>query len=177
MDDLALIIRHCKRSRSSKLDLSGKGLNTIPQDIYQLTDLEVLDVSNNKLLSIDTKISNLTKLKLLDVSGNQIASLPQTITQLTGLNVLNVSGNPLGPQFEQLLKKENQSDFKLQSTLKACFSGGSVSKPAEDDLFPNFGTTQSSFTKPDKFGTTLNKPSWLDQDDKNSARKISIILL
>jgi len=177
MDDLALIIRHCKRSRSSKLDLSGKGLNSIPQDIYQLTDLEVLDVSNNKILSIDTKISNLTKLKLLDVSGNQISSLPQTLTQLTGLNVLNVSGNPLGPQFEQLLKKENQSDFKLQSTLKACFSGGSVSKPVEEDLFPNFGSTQTSFAKPDKFGITLNKPSWLDQDDKNLARKISIILL
>jgi len=176
MDDLALIIRHCKRSRSTKLDLSGKGLSSIPQDIYQLTDLEVVDVSNNKILSIDPKISNLTKLKLLDVSGNQISSLPQSITQLSDLHVLNISGNPLNSQFDLLLKKENQSDYKLQSTLKTCFGSGGVSK-IEDDIFPSFGS--NTMAKPDKFGTTLpdrfgttqGKPSWLDQDKNLASEK------
>ncbi len=29
MGDISLLIRHCKRSNDVKLDLSGKGLNTV----------------------------------------------------------------------------------------------------------------------------------------------------
>ena len=158
MDDLALIIRHCKRSRSTKLDLSDKGLSTIPQDVYQLTDLEILVLSNNKLSSIDPKISNLTKLQFLDVSGNQLTGLPQSISQINNLNVLNVSGNPLGPQFEALLKKENQSNMKLHSTLKQCFGGGITS--TLDDDFPTFSSNKPLTL--DRPFTTQAKPGWLD---------------
>lgn len=34
MDDISLVIRRCKRSQESKLNLSNRGILAIPQDIY-----------------------------------------------------------------------------------------------------------------------------------------------
>lgn len=173
MDDLSLTIRHCKRSKSIKLDLSGKGISIVPQEIYQLTDLEVLDLSNNKIAIIDSKISNLTKLSFLNISNNQILSLPQSIANLSNLEVFNASGNPLGSQFEVLLKKENQSGSKLSSSLKAAFGQGGISSSFGDDFLqlpgqdkPGFGLTKGGFgisdkggfASPDKGFDSLDKP-------------------
>lgn len=160
-DNLSLTIRRCKRSRTTKLELNGLGLSTLPQEIYQLTDLETLDISNNKLLSLDAKISNLVNLEFLNISGNQLVSLPQSLASLPKLHVLNVSGNPLGQQFEKLLSKENQSEPNLQKCLKECFSGGLGS---DNGGFSTFSTTQTSDFRPNTTFGGASKINWLGEE-------------
>lgn len=127
MSDLVIVIRHCKRSRSSKLDLSGRELKSLPTEIFDLKSLEELDLSNNKLDSLDEKIGNLTGLKFLDLSGNNLLSLPRSLLNLKVLTNLNVSYNPLKAEFLILSQKENQAGAALKTALADCFAGGSLS--------------------------------------------------
>ena len=121
MDDLSLLIRRCKRGNEAKLDLSGRSITSVPQEVFQLTTLEVLDLSNNKLANLDPKISSLTSLRTLILSNNNLLTLPQAILNIATLEHIDVSGNPLASQFEGLMKKENSSGSKLHTTLRGCF--------------------------------------------------------
>ena len=184
-EDLSIAIRRCKRSKNVKFDLSSKGINIIPQEIYQLTDLEVLDLSNNKITSIDPKISNLTKLSFLNLSNNQIISLPRDLTKLSNLEVLKVSGNPLGNQFESLLKPDNQSAPKLTSALKAAFGSGGGFDEGLGLSKGGFGISdKGGFASPDKGFDSLDKPfrgasggshrpTWFDDESNNDKSKFS----
>ena len=46
-----------------KLNLSGKNLKVIPQNVYQYTNLEKLDLSNNRIETIPSDILKLRKLR------------------------------------------------------------------------------------------------------------------
>ena len=121
MDNISLTIRRCKRGNEPKLILSSKELTSIPSEVFQLVSLQTLDLSNNKITNLDFKISSLENLVSLDLSKNLIAALPSSILSLKNLNNLNLTDNPLSSTFELLLKKENQTGFKLQETLKKIF--------------------------------------------------------
>ncbi|KAI8489387.1 hypothetical protein Bbelb_328300 [Branchiostoma belcheri] len=97
------------------LDLSNQGLTSIPEEVFDLTDLESLDVSNNKLTSIPEAVGRLQKLRQLGTSGNKLTSLPQAIADrdstrvcsLSNLGVLSVGENKLStlpPGVEKLQK-------------------------------------------------------------------------
>ncbi|KAI8489386.1 hypothetical protein Bbelb_328290 [Branchiostoma belcheri] len=77
------------------LNLSNQGLTSIPEEVFDLTDLESLDVSNNKLTSIPEAIGRLQKLYRLDANGNKLTSLPQAIGSLQELKQLYVHNNNL----------------------------------------------------------------------------------
>lgn len=84
------------------LDLSNKGLTSIPGDVFLQTDLEELDVSDNNIIgAIQSEIRQLKNLKVLDASNNQMTGVPAEIGQLKDLNVLDLSDNQLtGLPFE-----------------------------------------------------------------------------
>ncbi|XP_078584102.1 uncharacterized protein LOC144866521 isoform X2 [Branchiostoma floridae x Branchiostoma japonicum] len=89
------------------LDLSNQGLTSIPEEAFDITDLEVLDVSDNKLTSIPEAIGRLQKLYRLDAHGNMLTSLPQEIGSLQKLTHLYVHSNKLAnlpPGIEKLQK-------------------------------------------------------------------------
>ncbi|KAI8489391.1 hypothetical protein Bbelb_328340 [Branchiostoma belcheri] len=77
------------------LDLSNRGLTSIPEEVFDITDLQYLDVSNNKLTSIPEAIGRLQKLYRLDADGNKLTSLPQAIGSLQELKQLYVHNNNL----------------------------------------------------------------------------------
>lgn len=106
MSDLQVLLRHAKRNKDTKLDLSGKNISYIPNEILAFDHLEILNLSNNQLTSIDPRIENLTRLKVLDLSNNSIMDIPQELIKLTELQVLNVVGNPVYGKFEPLLDKD-----------------------------------------------------------------------
>lgn len=144
----------------------------LPVDLYQLAKVEVLDLSNNMILSLDAKIATMNNLKLLDISNNQLMTLPKDLLKLYKLQVLNVSGNPLSSQFAALLKKENQSEPKLQQVLEACFNG-----PIIQNEEPIGGSTptlsfdfrSSKVERPPSIQGGI-KPSWLSHgEEKPSA--------
>ena len=77
MAELTLLLRRAKRNNETKIDLSGKEISFIPNDIYSLSKVEILDLSNNRITSLGEKITQLSNLKVLDLSGNSIMDLPK----------------------------------------------------------------------------------------------------
>ena len=81
------------------LVLSDNNLVSLPDEIYQLTNLTELYLYDNKLESISEKIGKLTNLTKLYVSSNQLTKLPKSIGKLVNLGnnygELNICNNPL----------------------------------------------------------------------------------
>jgi Leucine-rich repeat (LRR) protein len=102
--DLALThtlkrIAEVKKHRLKRLDLSNWGTNEkltrIPDEVFELEDLEVLNLSRNLLTSVPESIFNLRNLRSLDFSGNQLESVPASISRLDRLNSLYLGSNRL----------------------------------------------------------------------------------
>lgn len=78
-----------------KLDLSGNGLENIPDAVYQLHNLIELDLGMNQLRSIPKGIGQLSKLKVLKLNSNwrykvQLNNLMDELHQLTHLKTLHL---------------------------------------------------------------------------------------
>lgn len=111
------------------LDLSGRGLTTVPPSVFdfrdlvkilslrnnlltgalpsqieRLVNLEVLDVSMNRMTGIPVEIGKLSKLRVLDYSDNEIDTMPQEIANLAGLKELSLAGNNYRQMPTDLLK-------------------------------------------------------------------------
>lgn len=78
-----------------KLNLSNNKIRQLPQNIKKLKRLESIDLSNNQLTSIFSNICKLPKLKTLILNNNQIKKIPSQINLLTDLKVLSIANNKL----------------------------------------------------------------------------------
>ncbi|WP_375457242.1 leucine-rich repeat domain-containing protein [uncultured Methylobacterium sp.] len=63
-------------SGEDTLSLKGLGLDTLPTEIGELTELRTLDVDFNRLSTLPDWIGNLTGLQSLNLSGNGLSTLP-----------------------------------------------------------------------------------------------------
>jgi len=78
------------------LDLSGAGLEKLPNEIWSRADLISLDVSDNNLSgALPSQIGQLKKLKSLDASNNQMTGVPAEIGRLTDLESIDFANNKL----------------------------------------------------------------------------------
>ena len=85
-----------KSTTENSLNLSGRELTKVPEDLFNQTNLVELDLSNNKLTgAIPAEIRKLKNLKVLNLSNNEMTGLPAEIGQLQYLEVLDVSYNKL----------------------------------------------------------------------------------
>lgn len=75
----------------TKLNLSLRCLQCLPDDLGRLRNLQILDVSANQLVALPSSIGRCTHLKSLDVGGNPLATLPVELAKLTALEGLNIS--------------------------------------------------------------------------------------
>ena len=80
---------------------------SLPDEIYQLTNLTRLYLDNNKLESISEEIGKLTNLTKLYLCSNQLKSLPKSIGNLVNLknNGLWIHGNPLIKSLPDSIRK------------------------------------------------------------------------
>ena len=67
----------------------------IPNPVYLTTSLKSLEISNNYVDSISSQIQNLNQIKYLNFSYNNITELPLEIGQLNNLQMLGLSNNLL----------------------------------------------------------------------------------
>jgi hypothetical protein len=74
---------------------SGRGFISVPQHIFNMTNLTELNLSNNKLTSLSDNIGKLEHLEILYLDRNLLKSLPITITKLTKLNTITLNNNPI----------------------------------------------------------------------------------
>ncbi|XP_035661609.1 GA-binding protein subunit beta-2-like [Branchiostoma floridae] len=77
------------------IELSGKGLTSVPAEVFDATDIERLVLSENRLTSIPEEIGQLQKLRELKLENNLLTELPQAITTLPNLQHIDVSHNKL----------------------------------------------------------------------------------
>jgi Leucine-rich repeat (LRR) protein len=75
-----------------RLDLRGKGLNSLPDSIGELTELEILVLDSNQLASLPDWIGQLRNLRTLSLYNNRLDSLPESVWQLDNLRTQR-SGN------------------------------------------------------------------------------------
>ena len=98
-DGVLVEIRHLyPRVYRLRLSLDNNNINgTIPPELSQLTNLEILDLFGNQLTGpIPPEISRLTNLEILDLYGNQLTGrIPPEISRLTNLEILDLYGNQL----------------------------------------------------------------------------------
>jgi Leucine-rich repeat (LRR) protein len=72
--------------QSTKLDLSGCNLGSVPNEILRVPHLTYLDLSNNNLDRLPSFVSDLPMLEVLDISSNlNLTTLPVSIGRLQHL--------------------------------------------------------------------------------------------
>ena len=127
-------IEECRRTRSTELDLSGLGLDEIPEQVFELTWLEKLDVSEDtkrwkrgNIREIPAAIGQLNALAEFDCTLNQISDL-SPLSGLPALQSLTCWNNQISdlsplsglPALQSLDCSDNQiSDLSPLSGLPA----------------------------------------------------------
>jgi len=76
-----------------RLKLKRVKLDSLPVDIFKLTNLRELSINNCKLQVINENINQLSHLYYLDVSKNKLVSLPDQLFELKNLKILIISRN------------------------------------------------------------------------------------
>lgn len=77
------------------LDVSENRLTgALPAEIRLLSRLEIIDASRNRLTGVPAEIGQLSRLRVLDLSDNQLTGLPLELGNLQNLETLDLSGNP-----------------------------------------------------------------------------------
>lgn len=119
------------------LDLSGRGLTSIPMDVFsrseltglnlsdnrltgapqsqigQLKNLKTLDLSNNSLTGLPAELGQLSKLETLNVSNNQLTGLPMELGNLTQLRILDITGNEYSARdLDEIAKKLTDTEIR-----------------------------------------------------------------
>lgn len=77
-------IQMALESGAVNLDLSGLGLQSLPEEIAQLTNLQRLDLGGNQLTSLPDAMQKLTWLKTISLRGNDGLKIPPELLQATG---------------------------------------------------------------------------------------------
>ncbi len=79
----------------AELNLSGKNLSSLPEQIWALTELRVLNLASNHLMTLPPEIQSLKDLETLNLKGNKLTTLPPEISHLSSLRELDLSDNAL----------------------------------------------------------------------------------
>ena len=67
--------------------------DSLPEELFQLTELRELTVKGCKLFLLNQNIGKLTKLQYLNLDHNKLLRLPETLGNLTDLRTLVISRN------------------------------------------------------------------------------------
>jgi internalin A len=114
-------IREAKEQGLKELDLSydwdgqGEKLTEIPDEVFELGNLEVLNLSHNAITSVPKSLSRLQKLSSLNLRYNQLPEMPEWISQLQNLTSLDLSGNKLTTLPESLSQLQNLTSLNLNN--------------------------------------------------------------
>ena len=68
------------------------GLESVPESVWELANLEELRLDSNKLKTLSPAITKLAKLRKLSTGGNQFEGFPEAVCKLEQLEGLSVGG-------------------------------------------------------------------------------------
>lgn len=82
-------------SRITSINLSGKNLTKIPDDVFAHRNLRKLKLTGNQIKQVGNEIIKLKKLRVLDLSDNKLTQLHASIFKLPCLDTLVISNNAI----------------------------------------------------------------------------------
>lgn len=100
-----------------KLRLFGENLLELPDEIFELKNLEHFDCMSNRIKIIPKSIKKLKKLKFFDCSHNQISLMPMELFCLVELEKLFISHNKITCIPMEICKMENLFCLRANSNL------------------------------------------------------------
>lgn len=109
------------KKASEELDLRSFGLEKLPPQIGQLTNLTKLSLQNNSLSELPPQIGQLRKLTTLDLSNNSLTDLPSQIGELTTLTKLVLNHNSLSELPPSIKHLKNLEWLGLENNLLSKF--------------------------------------------------------
>ncbi len=89
-------------SEGNALDLSRKGLTKFPDEAFENKDLKILRLYGNQIDSIPDRISELKNLEKLYIGRNDLKYIPASIGELTNLKILSLQYNELDSLPEEI---------------------------------------------------------------------------
>lgn len=110
-----------------KLNLLKNGLDSLPESISQLKNLELLILSDNNLSSLPIWIKDFEKLRYLYLDNNLFEEIPNAIFSLKNIQMLDISNNKLKRipkkvnnvvSLQKLNISENHINFKEMQRIK-----------------------------------------------------------
>ena len=115
MDEKKLleIIKEAASDGRTELDLSNKGLTSLPAEIWQLKNLTKLYLFRNQLTSIPKELAQLKNLTALGLDINQLTSVPKELGQLKNLTLLDLDENKLMSVPKELGQLKNLVSLNL----------------------------------------------------------------
>ncbi|AFY95194.1 leucine-rich repeat domain-containing protein [Chamaesiphon minutus] len=154
-------------SNLSHLKLLNNQLTSLPESVGDLEKLISLDLRRNKLTELPDSIGNLKNLKYLYLDDNLLEKLPATIGNLKQLEYLHLSANKLTSLPEELgeCKKLSYLDVRFNQIVKLESSIGKLSNLIELDAFRN-----KIASLPDEIGGLCNLQHL--QLDENHIKKL-----
>ncbi|CAH1239454.1 MFHAS1 [Branchiostoma lanceolatum] len=75
------------------LDLSGQHLRQLPDELFELTELEALKLDANRCIRLSEKLIKLTNLKVLSLVGCNLETVPAVVMELQQLETLVLNEN------------------------------------------------------------------------------------
>ena len=108
-----------------RLFLEDEELNTLPDPVLKLANLEVLRLSNNNLVTLPESIDLLTKLRMLVLNNNKLETLPDSISNLVNLQFICIYNNQLTSLPKSILKIKDKvcidySSYQLDNLDQSC---------------------------------------------------------
>ena len=86
---------HAYTVRAANLDLTGLGLEYLPQEIGKLEHLEYLDLSHNQLKELPCEMACLKNLKKLFLTKNDFTEFPDVVGKLASLEMFSIKSNKI----------------------------------------------------------------------------------
>jgi len=84
-------------AKMDELELQGLTIHTLPDFLFDLTNIKILVFWHNGLTLLPNNISKLTNLRELWLKSNSLTIIPPSLVRLEKLETLVLNGNPLNP--------------------------------------------------------------------------------
>ena len=123
-----------------ELDLSFCSLDTIPKGVFSVFTIETLILSSNKINTISNDIVQLTHLTKIDLSANSITHFPLLFHNLPSLTFLNLSNNAIYDISNDIIPIPSLCTLQLNNTLLTSF-------PTVFGSFPKLETLELDYCK------------------------------
>lgn len=110
-----------KKRKEKKLDISGFGLTTIPQEVFELTHLESLILGDwlsdnrNQISQIPHEISSLKNLKNIDLRCNRFEIFPIELCSINSIEIIDLNSNLINRIPDEISKLNNLKELYLSN--------------------------------------------------------------